>query len=369
MSWLLALDMGGTSVKAAVIASDGATIAATTSSVLDRAAGDTTPERLIPLLVDCGWRVLRELELPISEVLGVGVCTCAAIRDRELGVLAGVANLDGAWEGVPLKSRIEEALRSRSSESGHEFTGQVRVVSDADAPAFAELWTGAAKGHLNSVHICIGTGIGVCFIVDGRVLRGNGGIIEAGHTIIHPNGRKCGCGSRGCLEAYCAAPGIVQSAVDKMAASAFSIMEKVPAEARSQDQAEATCESEKRGLLAQPLSRLLGQFSGTEPPTCQQIFEAAALAETNAEVTNQAATAGSDEHNETAALNSSTKCPQTYTPAFCNLCKDTVNETAELLVCTLRAWEMQCHRSLCSFFCIDQSTRAISPLICWYWSA
>lgn len=349
MSILLALDMGGTSVKAAVIASDGATILGTTSTLLDRAAGDTTPERLIPLLVDCAWRLLRELKLPISEILGVGVCTCAAIRDRQSGVLAGAANLDGAWEGVPLKSRIEDALVSHSSESGREFTAQVCVVSDAEAPAFAEVWTGAAKGHSNSVHICIGTGIGVCFIVDGRVLRGNGGIIEAGHTIIYPNGRTCGCGSRGCLEAYCAAPGIVQSAVAKMAASAAAPPacltvddDQAPVAARPEEQTEATRgrNEKQKVVLAQPLSNPLGQFSENEPPTCQQIFEAAALVKTTGGDSNPAVAAGGC--HQSPAPGSISKRSQAYTTTFCHLCNDTVNETAELLVCAFVHFAASC---------------------------
>jgi hypothetical protein len=61
---------------------------------------------------------------------------------------------------------------------------------------------GVAVGHPNSVHVCLGTGIGVCFLVDGQPVHGHSGIIEAGHVIAVPRGRQCGCGSRGCLEAY-----------------------------------------------------------------------------------------------------------------------------------------------------------------------
>ena len=106
------------------------------------------------------------------------------------------------WVDVPLATLLEEALGSR-----------VSVDNDANAAVLGEAWAGAATGLREVVMLTLGTGVGSGFLVNGRVLRGaRGAAAEAGHMVIHPGGRPCGCGRRGCLETYASGPGLVRTA-------------------------------------------------------------------------------------------------------------------------------------------------------------
>jgi glucokinase len=68
---------------------------------------------------------------------------------------------------------------------------------------------GAAKGMKNFIIITLGTGLGSGIVVNGELVYGADGFAgELGHTNVKPNGRECGCGRKGCLEAYTSAPGI-----------------------------------------------------------------------------------------------------------------------------------------------------------------
>lgn len=89
---------------------------------------------------------------------------------------------------------------------------QVPVVmtNDANAAALGEMKFGAAQGMKNFVEITLGTGLGSGIVVNGQLVYGHDGFAgEIGHTTIEPNGRPCGCGRLGCLEAYASATGIV----------------------------------------------------------------------------------------------------------------------------------------------------------------
>lgn len=85
----------------------------------------------------------------------------------------------------------------------------VAVTNDANAAALGEMMFGAAKDFKNFIEITLGTGLGSGIIVDGDLVYGHDGFAgELGHVIVEPEGRLCGCGRRGCLEAYASATGI-----------------------------------------------------------------------------------------------------------------------------------------------------------------
>ena len=90
----------------------------------------------------------------------------------------------------------------------------VILTNDANAAALGEMTYGAAKGMKNFIMITLGTGVGSGIVIDGKVLYGHDGFAgELGHTrIIRNNGRLCGCGRTGCLEAYCSAIGVAKTA-------------------------------------------------------------------------------------------------------------------------------------------------------------
>ena len=83
------------------------------------------------------------------------------------------------------------------------------ITNDANAAAIGEMLFGAAKGMKDFIVITLGTGLGSGVVVNGQLVYGADGFAgEIGHTVVDPNGRECGCGRKGCLEAYSSASGI-----------------------------------------------------------------------------------------------------------------------------------------------------------------
>ena len=96
--------------------------------------------------------------------------------------------------------------------------GVVKLTNDANAAALGELIYGGGKGMTDFVMITLGTGLGSGIIENGDLVYGHDGFAgECGHTVIVPNGRVCGCGGRGHLEAYCSATGIKRTVFELLA--------------------------------------------------------------------------------------------------------------------------------------------------------
>jgi glucokinase len=117
------------------------------------------------------------------------------------GSIVNAPNLP--WKGViPLSLQ----LRDRTGYA-------VAVANNADVRALGEHAYGLAKGMRDFVVVTMGTGIGSCLFSNGMIHKGNDGFAgEIGHTCIVNHGRQCGCGNKGCLEAYVAAKGIITTA-------------------------------------------------------------------------------------------------------------------------------------------------------------
>jgi glucokinase len=96
-----------------------------------------------------------------------------------------------AWRDFPLRARLAEA------------TGlETYIDNDAKALALGEGWRGAAAGHRHFIGMVVSTGVGGGIVLDGRLLDGAGGNAgHIGHVIVEPDGRECGCGAHGCVEA------------------------------------------------------------------------------------------------------------------------------------------------------------------------
>ncbi len=96
-----------------------------------------------------------------------------------------------AWRDFPLRSRLEE-----------QFALPVHGDLDAKSLALAEGWLGAAQGSSNFLAMVVSTGVGGGLVLNGQLLDGaTGNAGHIGHVVVEPNGRRCSCGSRGCLEA------------------------------------------------------------------------------------------------------------------------------------------------------------------------
>lgn len=126
-----------------------------------------------------------------SDADEVGVAIAAQLSsDRERIIQA--PNL--GWTNINFRRLLSDEIGRR-----------VHLHNDADAATFAELLLGAGRGFSNVLSVFVGTGVGGAFTVDGKLVKGASGVAgEIGHVLVSqdPGARLCGCGRRGCLEAY-----------------------------------------------------------------------------------------------------------------------------------------------------------------------
>ncbi|MFC7485335.1 ROK family protein [Knoellia sp. CPCC 206453] len=184
---VLGIDVGGTSVRGALVDLGGRTLHSARRPT-GRHADEATAG-----LTDVAQELRRRADDSGLDVLACGVVSPGIIVD---GVVTYAANL--GWREFPLGHVL------------HEIVGApVRVGHDARTAGLAESLLGVARAHRNFLAVAIGTGIAASLVVDGRVLEGAGqGAGELGHIPVLPDGDRCSCGQRGCLDAYASGAGL-----------------------------------------------------------------------------------------------------------------------------------------------------------------
>ncbi|MET1053424.1 MAG: copper homeostasis protein CutC [Mycetocola sp.] len=190
-SVVIALDIGGTTLKGAIVDASGRTIATRTAGV--GRTGDETIEHVIALLTG-----LRDHARGTGHaVVGVGVVTPGMV-DAENGIVRFASSLD--WTNVPLGPIVSAEL-GVPVELGH----------DVRASGLAESLLGASAGVDNAVLVAIGTGVAASVLSDGHPVVGaitTAG--ELGHIPVIPDGELCSCGQHGCLEVYLSGAGLAR---------------------------------------------------------------------------------------------------------------------------------------------------------------
>ena len=171
-----------------------------------------------PLYVDDLSRALRTLLHSLSfdyELVGIGIGAPNANFHR--GTIETPANL---WKFRDTeKDRNEERRIFRLAEELSQRFGGVKtlITNDANAATIGEMVYGNAKGMRDFIMITLGTGLGSGFVANGEMIYGHDGFAgEFGHIIVERDGRECGCGRKGCLEAYVSATGIKRTAFELM---------------------------------------------------------------------------------------------------------------------------------------------------------
>ncbi|MCK4640846.1 MAG: ROK family protein [Candidatus Marinimicrobia bacterium] len=138
-------------------------------------------------------------------IKGVGVG--APNANHYTGKIENPPNL--SWKSIDLVELINNHINL-----------PVAVTNDANAAALGELMFGNAKDMQNFIEITLGTGLGSGIVVNGELVYGHDGFAgEMGHVIIERNGRLCGCGRHGCLEAYVSATGITRTVKELLSSS------------------------------------------------------------------------------------------------------------------------------------------------------
>ena len=195
--YALAIDIGGTNVKAGVLSRDGQVLARQRALTHERKGG----EQLMAKLIDLANKLCHEAAAPKGHYAGIGVGTPGL---PEHGVIMSCPGKIPGWEGMDVCAKLTQA------------TGLPAVMdNDVKVIALGEGWMGAAKGVKNFVSIALGTGVGGGLIIDGKIYQGEHGVsARLGHIVVDPSGPLCMCGNRGCLEALCSGPAIAACAID-----------------------------------------------------------------------------------------------------------------------------------------------------------
>ena len=197
---VLAVDVGGTKLAAAVVTDDGVLLS---RSQHPTPAGDA--EQIWAALAEVCSEALTSAGSPSVDAVGAGAS--GPMRWPE-GVVAPL-NIPGWRAGFPLRTRLSERF------------GPTRLHNDAICVAVGEHWRGAARGATHMLGMVVSTGVGGGLVLGNRLVdggRGNAGHI--GHVIVEPDGPLCGCGAHGCLEAVARGPAIAARAGVATAAEA-----------------------------------------------------------------------------------------------------------------------------------------------------
>lgn len=228
----IGVDLGGTDIKAGLVSS----------------AGDVSCRVVVPTDVETGGpkvvatriaeavrQVLVKAETvdsPITtaresasdtEALEVGVgLGSPGLIIAETGVVHFSPNFPG-WSDIPLVTYVNTELsklhvRKPVADINKQYTPVLRGMdNDVNAMTLGELHHGAGVGYTNLVALTLGTGVGGGVVINGEVYHGSQNTAgELGHTVVEPNGRYCGCGNQGCLEAYAGAKNIVERVQEKI---------------------------------------------------------------------------------------------------------------------------------------------------------
>jgi glucokinase len=187
------IDLGGTNLKLGLVSADGELLRRY-STPTEASEG---PDHVLARMADAVRHLAGEADLALDAIAAVGVGVPGPL-DSEAGVVHFTPNLAG-WINVAVRDTLQDAL------------GRTVVVeNDANSAAYGEFRVGAGRDVQSMFVLTLGTGVGGGIIQDGRLLRGETDTgAELGHVIIEYGGRLCGCGNRGCLEAYASATAVV----------------------------------------------------------------------------------------------------------------------------------------------------------------
>jgi glucokinase len=209
----IAIDIGGTNIKAGLIALDGEAL----RIIRIPTPTPPIPENIVRTLLTLIEQLLTEHHLRMTDVEGVGISIAAFITAD--GVITATAHLDRSWIDYDLRSRLLEDMSTN-----YYFS------LDTPAPTLGEAYYGAAQGIDHFAYVTVSTGVGAGIIADGSYFVGGlgwaGGV---GHIIIdETSARVCsGCGNHGCLETFAATQGIIATALELAAQNPHSTLSRI----------------------------------------------------------------------------------------------------------------------------------------------
>jgi len=188
MSALIAVDIGGTTMRAASYPSSS--LEPIKINKIHRTNSSKSVFQYLRELIQSVW-------VDSQEVIGLSIASPGPINP-ETGYIFNAPNLPG-WVDFPLGEKLRDI-----------YSVPIFFGNDANFAAFGEWKYGAGVGHSNLIYMTISTGIGGGIICDDHLLTGQNGLAaELGHVVIQPDGPLCSCGKKGHLEALASGPAIV----------------------------------------------------------------------------------------------------------------------------------------------------------------
>lgn len=190
----IGIDLGGTTVKAALCTEDGTLLCKDSLPTrTGNAAGLKADMKTLAL------SLCKAHSCAVEDVTAIGIGVPGSFDKKtctlRFGTNLGLNNVSFADAFLP------------------EFGCPVHLDNDANCAALGEATAGAAKGTRNMLMVTLGTGVGGGIIINGQLYTGCNGIAgEIGHMVIRKDGEPCNCGRHGCLEAYCSAASLVRFA-------------------------------------------------------------------------------------------------------------------------------------------------------------
>ncbi len=200
MKYYAGIDLGGTNTKIGLVDADGNIIFTTIVKTDSMEGFEKTIQRLSKILL----QQVKSFDLNFDDVQSVGI-----------GVPGPVLNsrVVKFWANFPWKNGVDLALEFEKN-----LGKPVKADNDVNVITLGEMWKGSAQGYKNVLGLAIGTGIGGGIIVDGKLVSGeNGAGGEVGHIKVERDGKLCGCGQKGCWEAYASATGLIREAQSRLA--------------------------------------------------------------------------------------------------------------------------------------------------------
>lgn len=241
----IGVDIGGTNVKIALVDDKGAIVYSDTVPTRAEMGYEYTLSNIKKAIAD----LLKESKVAKNEIRGIGFGFPGQI-DCDNGIVKELPNIPG-WVNVPVAKIIED-----------EFGIPVKLDNDVRCAALGELRFGAGKGCKNLICITVGTGIGSGLIVNGKLVRGASCAAgELGHVKLSINdGPLCGCGDRGCLEAYASGPAVTAMAKEYIEGGKSTKYREL---ANPDITPYIVCEAAKQGdKVAKKIFEIIGNYIG-----------------------------------------------------------------------------------------------------------
>ena len=267
MEYSIGVDLGGTDIKAGLVSSAGDISCRVVLSTDVEVGG---PKVIAARIAEAVRRVLVNAEAADAQVISklgnasqsplssakesddtreiwIGLGTPGLII-AETGVVHFSPNFPG-WTDIPLVDYVNAELAKlqlpepdaddnsqthaiASEVSSIGLRGKYKLIlkgmdNDVNAMTLGEFRHGAGVGYKNIVALTLGTGVGGGVVIDEQVYHGSQNTAgELGHTVVEPDGRYCGCGNQGCLEAYAGAKNIVERTREKMETGRSTVLTK-----------------------------------------------------------------------------------------------------------------------------------------------